>query len=447
MQHWLTLSWLTGPRSVIGLSLGVVGCAQIFWWRRRDNILAYSLVATWLVTILIPLYGTPVTSQWPSQVVWRVAWILLIGAAAYLVGLAIGGGLGSQTKITGTAIWSRPFSGEIADTIHLWARRFGVASLVSLGASFALLGYVPALASDRQSAKYGVGIYAAGAARGGNVYHLALALASMALPIMMIVTWRRPTMADLALCGAIFVGLLMTLSRQDAFSGPLIVLVAIAVERKWTPVAVLAVVCFALLAGTVFNELVFPSVPGQGRSSLATKVAGSAPDVHDQIAFMSGFETLGNQFVGSKNLTSVLAPNKGYYNPATYSVRTETLLPDVSGVGTGGIRLPGPEWGYVAYGWFGVMLWSLVSGLFAGWGTVIVRRMLDNVAYREKASVNFVLAWVFFTGTFGILQSFYFPERADVVLVVGALVFSFAGVSRRWWRRRQAANQAFWSPA
>jgi hypothetical protein len=54
---------------------------------------------------------------------------------------------------------------------------------------------------------------------------------------------------------------------------------------------------------------------------------------------------------------------------------------------------------------------------------------------------------VFFTGTFGILQSFYFPERADVVLVIGALVFSFAGRSRRWWRRRQAVNEAFWSRA
>jgi hypothetical protein len=445
LLNWLTFSWLASPRWLIGASSGVLICGQILWWRRRDNVLGYLLVATWVVTILVPLFGTSVVAQANPHVVWRVTWMLTIGAGAYLVGLATGGVIGGQSRLGRQAIWARPYVGDLAATIHTWARRFSVAALAVLFGAFALLGYVPALASDRQSAKYGVGVYAAGAARGGNIYHIGLAMASVALPIMLIVTWRRRSWQDLALCGALFVGLLFTLSREDAFNGPLLVVVALSVERRWKPTAVVALVCFALFAGTLVNEFVFPSTAGEVGSSFASRVAASAPDVHDQIAFMSGFETLGNHFVHTKNLTSVITPKKGFYDPTTYSIRTETLLPDVSGVGTGGIRLPGPEWGFVAYGWLGVIIWTFISGLFAGWGTVVVKQMLTEFTYAPDASVNYVLSWVYYTGTFGLLAGFFFPERADVVLLAAALIFSCAGWTVRKRRRRLAVNEAFWA--
>jgi len=442
--HWFSFTFLESPKWLFGAASGVLICGQILWWRRRDNVLGYLLVATWVVTILVPLFGTSVVAQANPHVVWRITWILTIGAVAYLVGLAIGGEIGGRSKLGRKAVWAQPFTGEVAETIHTWARRFGVAALLLMIGSFGLLGYVPALAADRTSAKYGVGAYAAGFARGGNIYHLGLAMASVALPIMMIVTWRRRSWQDLALCAALFIALLMTLSREDAFNGPLLVVVALTVERRWKPSAVVALVCFALLAGTLVNEFVFPSAPGQ-ESTFASRVAASAPDDHDQIAFLSGFEVLGNHFVGTKNLTSILIPNKGYWSPSTYSVRTETLLTNVSGVGTGGIRLPGPEWGYAAFGWIGVIIWSIFMGLFTGWGTVLIKQMMTDFAYRPGGSINYVLSWVYYTGTFGLLAGFFFPERADMMLLLAAMIFSYAGLKKRKYRRRQAANEAFWA--
>ncbi len=325
-----------------------------------------------------------------------------------------------------------------------FARSFAVAALFILVAAFALLGYVPALAADRTSAKYGVGIYAAGAARGSLIYHIALALATMALPILAIVAWRRRSMRDLALCGALFIGLVLTLSRQDAFSGPLLVVVALAVESRWKPIAIAALVCGALVVGTLANEFLLPANPGAPNLSFATRVAASAPDVHDQIGFLSGFETLGNDFVGTKNLTAGFTLHKGHWDPAAYAVRTLTLLPSASGVGSGGIRLPAPEWGYAAFGWVGVAIWSLLSGIFVGWGTVKVKQLVSASAYRPGGSLNYILAWAFYTGTFGFFAKFYFPERSGLLLFVAAITISYAGLTTRNRNMRQTTNTAFW---
>ena len=447
MRHWLTISWLSSPQVLIAASLGVLMCGQIILWRRRDNILGYVVVATWVVTILVPLFGTSIVADSDPQVVRRLTRILGLGAGCYLVGLFAGGGIGGRSHLGdhGEVVWARPLDvDEVPPRIHSLARRFSVAALLTLAAAFALLGYVPALAADKTSAKYGVGIYAAGAARGGAVYHVALALASVALPVIMVIAWRRRSLPDIALCVVVLFGLLLTLSRQNAFSGPLLVLVAIAVERHWKPVAVVAMVCGALFLGTLFNEFVLPSGGGATTMSFAARVGASAPDVHDQIGFLSGFQTLGNHLVHTKTLTAGLSAKKGYWDPGGYAVRTLTLLPDASGVGSGGIRLPAPEWGYSAFGWAGVVGWSLLSGLFAGWGTVTVKAMVAGSAYRPGGSLNYVLAWVFYAGTFGLLATFYFPERAGLLLLLAAVTFSYAGRRARRRQHRLAVNAAFW---
>lgn len=445
MLRWLTFSWLASPRFLIAGALGVLMCGQILWWRRRDNVLAYVLIATWVVTIVVPIFGTSIVADSDPHVVRRLTWILLIGAGAYVVGLGIGGGIGSRSNFGHTATWTQPLGDDVPVRIEQWARRLAVGGLFTLAAAFALLGYIPALAADKASAKYGVGIYASGAARGGAVYHVAIALASVALPVMMIVAWRHRSVRHVVLCGALLIGLLLTLSRQNAFSGPLLVVVAIVIERRWRPVVVVAMVCGSLFVGTLVNEIIFPAAPGESTPSFATRVAASAPDVHDQIGFLSGFQVLGNHFVATNTLTAGLSLHKGYYDPGAYAVRTLTLLPDVSGVGSGGIRLPAPEWGYSAYGWTGVVIWSLLSGLFAGWGTVTVKRLVSASAYDRSGSLNYVLAWVFYSGTFGLLATFYFPERAGLLLLVAAVALSYAGWRKKVRARREDAEAAFWS--
>ena len=99
--RWFTISWLASPRFLITASLGVLMCGQVLWWRRRGNVLGYVLVATWVVTILVPLFGTSIVADSDPHVVRRLTWIFLVGAGCYLVGLA------SAAASAGFPTWSR----------------------------------------------------------------------------------------------------------------------------------------------------------------------------------------------------------------------------------------------------------------------------------------------------------------------------------------------------
>lgn len=448
-MRWLTLHWVTSPRFEIAASLAVIMCGQVLWWRRRDNVFGYIAGATYIVTIAVPIFGTNIIAESDPQVARRLAGILMIGAVAHVLGLGGGGVIGNRARLGHHHTFTQPFGAQpfgvsVPPALYRWARRLAIASVVLMVGSFALLGYIPAFAADKAAAKYGVGIYAAGAARGGLFYHIALALGSVALPIMLVIFWRRRRFTDLALSGAIGVGLLLTLSRQNAFSGPLIVLVAVLAERRWKPWRILGIVCLSLFFGTLVNELIFSAPEGVATPSFASRVAASAPDVHDQLGFLSGFQILGSERIGTRTLTAGLSVHKGRWDPGQYAVRTLTLLPDASGVGSGGIRLPAAEWGYASYGWPGVVVWSLLSGLFAGWGTVVVRRLVAPANRGSRASLNYVLAWVFYTGTFGLLADFYFPERSGLLLLMVALAVGYAGIRGRKRAERESVNAAFW---
>jgi hypothetical protein len=310
-----------------------------------------------------------------------------------------------------------------------------VAGVGILALSFVLLRYVPLLTADRVSAKYGIGLYAPGFARGGLFLHVGLIVASTVLPVVLVLIVRNRRPVDVVLAGALLVGVVATLSRGRAFIGPLVFLVALAIERRWRPWRITAAVCFAFVAGTLFNELVHLSSTEPG-TTLASRVAASAPDVIDHVEFLSGFEATGSQEVGLKPIIASFRPDKGEYNAATYALRIRTGLADVTGLASGGLRLPAPIWGYVAFGFPGLVLWSLLSGVAIGWGTRLLRRLLsETAAGRRRQALNLVLAWVFFEGTFLVLGEFYFFERVGVISFAIALFLC-------WSRSRYGSAEA-----
>ena len=206
---------------------------------------------------------------------------------------------------------------------------------------------------------------------------------------------------------------------------------------------VAALVCGSLFLGT----LAISSSPRQSRCpnlSFAARVAASAPDDHDQIGFLSGFETLGNHFVGTKTLTAGFSFAQGPLGPGRLrrsnfdaaARRQRCRLgwhpPSRARVGLRRFRVGG------------VALWSLLSGMYAGWGTVKVKRLVSASAYRPGGSLNYILAWAFYTGTFGFFAKFYFPERSGLLLFVAAITISYAGLTTRNRNMRQTTNTAFW---
>lgn len=414
-------------RAVICLAWLILSCGPVLFWWRRDNILGYLQGGFFFATIVVPVLGTTIVDDLDPVVTNRYAAMLVLGAAAHLAGLGFGAAFGHRWRLP------RLNLGRLLDPVPSLlvtrSRQVALGGIGLLGLSFALLGYIPFLAADRVSAKYGVGVYQAGFARGALVLHVGLIVASTALPVMLALLLRRRRPLDLLLAALLLVALILTLSRLKAFIGPLVFLTALAIERGWRPWRIVAAVCFAFVAGTLVNELVYLTTSPPG-TTFASRVAASAPDIVDHVGFLEGYETAGNEQVGVKPILASLTPDKGEYNAAEYALRIRTGLADVTGLASGGLRLPAPLWGYASYGYPGLVVWSLLSGVALGWGTCVVRRLLSAAQGRRGQCLNLVLAWVFFEGTAQVVGEFYFLERVGLVSLAIAVFLSWSSVRR-----------------
>ena len=407
-------------RLQIGACLLILICGQILFWRRRDNVLAYVQGGLFLSTFLLPLLGAGVVELFSENVVRLYANILTVGALAYLAGLCFGAPVGNRKTGIPALTFVRPLvEGDTFRLVLIRSRILAAVGLASLAAAYAILGYVPLLAADRISAKYGVGPYAAAFDRGSIPYLFALAVASSALPVTLAILFKRRRLLDLCLAAGLLLGLVASLSRNLAFSGVLLFLVAIAYERRIRPFLVLAAISLAFVAGALANEIFFPA-PGAGLDTLAARVAISAPDVPEQLGFLRGFQLSGETRRGWA-LVGGLAFGSGELDPSAYTIRTITGFDDVEGYPSGGLRLPAPIWGYVSYGLLGAAVWSFVSGFFTGWGTTRLRNLLTEVKDKPGASLNLVLAAVFYAGTFGVVSTFYFATSSMLVRIAIAL--------------------------
>lgn len=424
-------------KGAIALSLLVLTCGPILCWRRRDNVAGYIQGGLFFATALVPIFGTTILDSVDQSVVHQYSRILAVGAAAFLLGLLYGAPHGNRCRRP-PVTFDRPFSDGLPRWLLHRIRFAALGGLVGLAGSFVLMGYVPLLAADRHSAKYGVGPYAPGFARGSLAYHISIAVATAVTPTILMAAYRHRRHVDLALSAALLGALALTLNRGSAFAGPLVFLVALAVEKRWRPAIILVGVCLAFISGTLVNELLYTAPPST-RPPLAVRVAASAPDISDHMQFLNGFQLQGSQFVGTKTLVAGfnLTREKGYYNPSHYALRIITGLSNIEDLASGGARLPPPLWGYAAYGYVGAAVWSFIAGAIVGFGTTLFRRLLSDVQGCPGQAVNLVVGSLVYVGTFDVFSTFYFPQRVGVVTLLLALSVGF---SRRG--TREAAPEA-----
>lgn len=402
----------------------VLLCGQVAVWRRRDNILGYLQGGLFFASIAVPVLCTTIIDNSDPEIVGLYARILMLGAVGYVGGLFYGALIAQRQRLPSLTLGG-PLTERVLLTLTRRARLIAVGAIGILLLSFALLGYVPFLAADRVGAKYGTGIYRAGLARGALVFHLALRLGSTILPVVLAVWLHRRRGVDLLLSGALCLGLLLTLSRGNALVGPLVFLVAMLVSRGWNAWRILALVCALYVSATLVNEVIQVARPTTS-ASFSTRIAASAPDLSDHLGFLNGFRVTGSQYVGLRPILAGASLTKGEFNPSSYALRIRTGVLDTSEFASGGLRLPAPVWGFASFGYLGAVAWSFVGGTFWGWGATLLRRVLTPVRGSADQTIQLVLAWVFFHGTFAILSDFYFPERVEIVSLGLVVVLCWA---------------------
>lgn len=400
----------------------IISCGQIMFWWRRDNIFGYLQAGFFFASIAIPVLATSILDDLGPEFVNQYANIMVVGAFAYLAGLCYGAAFGRRVRprVTFACVLD-----PVPPVLVKRTRQLALAGLSILCLSFLLLGFIPYFAADRVSAKYGVGLYRAGFSRGALVLHVGLIIAGTVLPVLLALCVRHRNRIDIILVGVLSVGLTVTLSRGNTFYGPVVFLLAVAIERRWRPWRIVCCTCLAFVAGSLVNEIVLPATAVTG-ATFASRVAGSAPDIVDNVSFLRGYDAKGSTQVGLRPILAGFNLEKGQYNASTYALRLRTGLPDISGLAAGGLRLPAPVWGYSSFGYPGVIVWSLLSGIAIGWGTTALRRSLSEVPGGQLRAINLILAWVFFNGTFLVLGEFYFFERVGVISFGMAAVLCLA---------------------
>jgi len=407
------------------VSLLALTCGPILLWRRRDNVLGYVAAALFVSTYVIPLRPALASERLDGATVARYADMLAVGAAAFLLGLALGGQIGARSSNKVPLTFSRPLSERVTALVAGRARWIAVAGALGLLAAFGLMGYIPFFTADRTSAKYGVGAYRAGFERGSLLFRFGLAAAAAILPVMLAVWWRRRRTLDLALACALLTLLFFSLSRDAAFTGPLIFAVALAVERRWSPAVIGAAVILVFSAGSLISLALLGGtgpLPGPAGQEVASRLASSTPDLRDHIWFVRGFEEQGEPTYG-RTLLAGLALHETEWEPSTYALRTLTGFSELRELASGGLRLPAPLWGYSAFGWAGAAVFSAVSGVFAGWGFTKLRRLLTPALAGPHLALALTAAVAFYDGTYGVLVEAYFLTSSVFVrLAVAAAV-------------------------
>jgi MFS family permease len=405
------------------LALLVITCGPWLVWRRRDNVIGYLAVGTFVATYLIPLIPTMAGNRFDHRTLVLYADVLSVGAVALLAGLWLGAHIGARSPNLAPLTFSGRLEGERAELVSRRTRHLAIVGLLALAAAFALMKYIPYFAADRTSAKYGVGAYRPAFLRAAGIYRLGLAVCGAILPVLLAVWYRRRRTADLILAGLVVAGLLLSLSRESAFVGPLVFVVAVAVERRVRPLIIGLVVVGAFSIGALLSLAVVQNGPQP--TDVASRIAASTPDVRDHLGFLRGFEKHPEPTYG-RTLLAGLTLGTGQWDPSTYALHTLTGFRDFSDFASGGLRLPAPLWGYASFGWAGVAMFSALSGLFAGWGLVKVRRLLGPALAGPGLALNVALAYAFYEGTFGILSEFYFLTSSVVVRAAVAAALCLA---------------------
>lgn len=433
------------------LLVGLVGfnCITYVVWLNRWNIVAHTALAFSIIAYIIPIAFLGQLDGLSSEAIdlyyQVVAGGLLFAVIGVLVGAAAAGGY-DVDKLRARAAFDDPgVQAKIRRRIMLLT----AVSVLGVFVAFAGMGFIPALTPDPLTAKFFRGAYAAAYQPVAPIYRGATSILAVLLPVIFLYAMKLRSGRALVLAAAAVLALGLGLMREPAVSGVLLLLgVYMGVKRKpWT-------LYFALLVSTYFAggalyyllALVgfgnFTGAPAAETTSLLEQAAAGAPDIRDQITFLTAWlqrpeYTYGLTWFGG------MIPGNNPWNPSVWSLRVVNPTQDITTIASGGLRLPPPIWGMVSFGWPGVIAVSLVTGFVQGYLASVGKRIIPS------STVETSTYWlVLYVALVEVLPAFFrFSYLSVLQLIIILLIFrwrtrSEPSVSSRGRPTRRDAGEA-----
>lgn len=346
---------------LILFSLLTYSLGTYFIWFSRWNVLAHLNLGFAITAHVLPICFLNVFDQTAVNVVLLYRDILLVGAVFYLIGLFCGAGLPSL-RVFG---FSRTFDGNEIECFALVYKKIMVlmmVGVVGLFLSFLAMGFVPMFAQDPLAAKFFKGPYHDAYIRVAVLYRSSYMLLVSLVPVACILWYRAKNILIGALCFFAVVGIALSLTRAPAVFGVLTALgIYCASKGGKAFIAYLLLIVFIFPFGSaVFYLLgIFDNDLG-----IIELIAQGVPDISDHLLFLDAF-VQHHQWTFGKTFWGGMVPGNFEWNPAVYALEI-TNGGEVSEISSGGFRLPVSIWGYSAFGWIGVVIVPLLSGIILG---------------------------------------------------------------------------------
>jgi hypothetical protein len=407
-------------------SLTILMVGTYIIWPSKYNIPAHVNAG-----FIFPAYFSPIiilaTQETYDPDIFNLYFkVVVFGTLFYFVGLIIGNRVNFVKFSTSFDVLKK----QDYETRIIKIVKFSMyAGIIGLIISYAVMGYIPFFASDPISAKFFRGAYKDGYSRVSVIYRASVFIIINMIPISIIIAYYKKQIIFYFLAFAAFVLLFLALSRGPAFTGVLLAIIIICVRKGrfyfWGIFLCLFVIFSIGSSFYYMFDLIdfdFDNVMATKRSGLEfwQIISSGTQDVPDQLYFLKMFEsnpiyTYGRTFYGG------LIPNHYQWNPNVYNLNIVSPGTDIDEVVSGGIRLPAPIWGYVSFGWIGVMLLPLFSGLITG----ALTRVTRNWVRKHSSPITLTVIILINMILFNQLQNFFLLSIYNIPAIAIIIIFMY----------------------
>ena len=363
------------------------------------------------VSIVVPALIIGVQDEYPDDIVALYTRIVTIGALAYLAGIFVGfkHGKGVQTNFTYDVIDPVLYEERVVRITKILM----LSGILGLTISYMVMGFVPMFAENPIGAKLFRGPYQEPYSRVSILYRASFYIVSTIMPIACIVWYKNRSRIFLFLILAVLLLMAVSLQRSGAFMGIVLAFAIVMSLKSRFHFIVLMVLLISVFVFSAFFYFVIGINTYSSDVSVWQIISAGTPDISDHLDFLNHFDqnpvwTYGRTIYGG------LIPGHYEWNPAVYTLVMVNPGADINDIGSGGLRLPLPMWGYVSFGYPGVLLFPLLTGILGGFFLQILKQMFttfDSIIVRTIGVVafsNVVAILINFTQ----LNMFLFPPAA-----------------------------------
>lgn len=368
-------------------------------WPSRYNVLPHLAVGGSFVSVVVPSVIMNVQDLYPPDVVQLYINIIVSGSLFYLIGNIMGFMIGKGVKTTLSYDVMNPL--EYEQRVIRLTQTLMIICVVGLVVSYAVMGFVPMFAEDPISAKLFRGAYQAPYSRVSIIFRSAFTIGSTIIPIACIVWYRTRKWSMLFLILSVLVLMAVSLIRSGAFMGVVLAFaIVMSFKSKWHFWLLMAILIGVFVFSSFFYYVVGVREWTDDKNIWEIITAGT-PDIPDHLDFLVHFRD-NPVYTYGRTIYGGLIPGHYPWNPAVYTLVMVNPGADINEIGSGGLRLPLPVWGYVSFGWIGVVAFPFLTGLIGGFFLKVIKETF----YRFNSIIILTIVTVAFTSVISIPANF-----------------------------------------